>query len=101
MYQKIAVALGLAVASTGCAGGTYQEYKSESKLKPLVMISTGPVTGDTLWSQGYYVVDTQTHTCWLYWGHSPQRLECCALRSIEAAKPYLTWQEEDTCNEQG
>jgi hypothetical protein len=39
----------------------------------------------------WYLIDKQTQTCWMKLGDAGGQLDCCALRRVSEAQPYITW----------
>lgn len=64
---------------------------------PIVMIEAGNMEFKygTLFVR--YVVDRATRTCWIRIGGSNDRLRCCELARVEAARQYITWPVAENC----
>ena len=91
MFGRV-VALGvLLTASAACvrsAPGTTRATDDN----PLVTIGAGhaEVGPGTYWHV-WYVIDKRTQTCWMKLGDAGAQLDCCALRRVSEAQPYITW----------
>jgi hypothetical protein len=86
------VVLGiLLTASAACVTSTPGVTRTSSD-NPLVTIGAGgaEIGGGTFW-RVWYVIDKRTQTCWMKLGDAGAQLDCCALRRVSEAQPYITW----------
>ena len=86
-----AVVLGALLTVSACvtsAPGSTQTRASN----PLVTIGAGQaeIGGGSFWHV-FYVIDKRTQTCWMKLGDTGGQLDCCALRRVTEAQPYITW----------
>ena len=97
-----AVLLAFALAATAaCVSSTPGVVRTDTR-NPLVSIGAGEVDvgGGSYW-RAWYVIDRATQTCWLKLGDSGAALDCCALRKVPAAAPYIQWQDDVSCARPG
>jgi hypothetical protein len=80
--------LGALLTTTACAATSFPGRTLTSSDNPLVTIGAGQAHGaDDTW----YVIDKRTQTCWMMLYAALAQLDCCALRRVSEAQPYITW----------
>ncbi len=80
----------------GCATSTPGVVRTKPD-SPLVTIEAGEVDTKDVTYVAWYVVDRATETCWLKLHDSGAAMDCCKLRRVEQAKPFIHWENDDTC----
>ncbi len=64
---------------------------------PIVMIEAGNMEFDGGKLFVRYLIDRSTRTCWVKVGGSHERLRCCELARVPAARQYITWATPESC----
>src|SRR5678816_4370502 len=80
----------LLLAAVGCVSSTPGVVR-QSDDNPIVTIGAGQtgIGGGNGW-RIWYVVDRATQTCWFQLGDGGSPLDCCGLRRVAEARPYIT-----------
>ena len=92
MFTRAVVLAPLLTAFAACIPSSTPGVTRATADNPLVTIGAGAAnvgapSGLLVW----YVIDKQTQTCWMTLGQALAQLDCCALRRVSEARPYITW----------
>jgi hypothetical protein len=91
MFSRTVVLWALLAASAACVTSSPGMTRTSSD-NPLITIGAGHAEiGPGVYWHAWYVIDKRTQTCWMTLGDAGAQLDCCALRRVSEAKPYLTW----------
>lgn len=91
MFARAVVLGALLTAWASCVTSTPGLTRTTAN-NPLVTIGAGEaeIGGGSFW-RVWYVIDNRTQTCWMKLGDAGAQLDCCALRRVSEAQPYITW----------
>jgi hypothetical protein len=91
MSTRAIVLVVLLIASVACISSTPGGTRTSAD-NPLVTIGAGRAeVGPANYYYVWYVIDKRTQTCWMKLGDAGAQLDCCALRRVSEAQPYITW----------
>jgi hypothetical protein len=91
MFARAVVLGALLTGSAACVTSTPGLARTRAN-NPLVTIGAGyaEIGGGSYW-RVWYVIDKRTQTCWMKLGDAGAQLDCCALRRVSEAQPYIAW----------
>jgi hypothetical protein len=59
---------------------------------PIVVVGAGEIAvGGGEYYHARYVIDRKAQVCWFFAGESVAAMDCCALRRVPEAQPFLSW----------
>lgn len=91
MFARAVILGALLTASAACVTSTPGLTRATAD-NPLVSIGAGKIeVGVGSFWHVWYVIDKRTQTCWMKLGDAGAQLDCCALRRVSEAQPYITW----------
>lgn len=87
-----AVGLGaLLTASAACVPRTPGVTRTSADNLLVTIVAGQAEFGPLASMPAWYLIDKRTQTCWMYFDKAAAQLDCCLLRRVSEAQPYITW----------
>jgi hypothetical protein len=90
--------LAIPLLSTACYSSSPGVVRTSAD-NPLVVVGAGEIeVGSGAHYYARYIIDQRAQVCWFFAGDSVSAMDCCSLKRVPEAQPYLAWVSAASCS---